>query len=250
MTGLLTLPPSHSPTLPLSYPQNLMEPIHISYFSDVLCIWAYIAQIRLDELNTTFQDRIAIAPHFVPVFGNAREKLENRWRDKGGFKGYSEHVRAVVKKFDHITVHPDIWTDVIPPSSTSCHLFLHAIQLLEMKGIIPKSERVFDKAIWAFREAFFTKLANVSDRKVQFGIAEELGLLISAIQEQIDSGEAYAQLSKDFDLVKEHSVAVSPTLIFNEQGGFIHQKENEDGLSSCYSVDSVHDPHRAIKANP
>ncbi len=193
-----------------------MEPIHISYFSDVLCVWAYIAQIRLDELQTTFQDKIAIAPHFVPVFGNAREKLENSWRDRGGFKGYSEHVHTVVKKFDHITVHPDIWTNVIPPSSTSCHLFLHAIQLLEMKGIVQPSGAVFEKATWAFREAFFTKLANISDRKVQLELAEELGLPIAAIQEQIDSGEAYALLSKDFELVKEHTVTVSPTLIFNE----------------------------------
>jgi predicted DsbA family dithiol-disulfide isomerase len=193
-----------------------MEPIRIFYFSDVLCVWAYIAQIRLDELKTTFQDQIAIAPHFVPVFGNAHEKLENHWRDKGGFKGYSDHIHEVVKKFDHITVHPDLWINVIPPSSTSCHLFLHAIQLLEMKGIVPKAEEVFEKATWAFREAFFTKLANVSDRKVQFALAEELGLPIAAIQEQIDSGEAYALLSKDFELIKEHTVTVSPTLIFNE----------------------------------
>ena len=51
---------------------------------------------------------------------------------------------------------------------------------------------------------------------MQFEIAEELGLPIAAIQAQIDSGEAYAQLSKDFDLVKEHTVTVSPTLIFSE----------------------------------
>jgi predicted DsbA family dithiol-disulfide isomerase len=51
---------------------------------------------------------------------------------------------------------------------------------------------------------------------VQLELAEELGLPIAAIQEQIDSGEAYAQLSKDLDLVKEHTVSVSPTLIFNE----------------------------------
>jgi len=148
-------------------------------------------------LKTTFQDKIAIAPHFVPVFGYAREKLENRWRDRGGLKGYSDHVHAVVKKFDHITVHPAIWTEVVPLSSTSCHLFLHAIQLLEIKEIGPGTEQVFDKAIWAFREAFFTKLVNVGDRNVQFALAEELGLPISAIQGQIDSGEAYAQLSKD-----------------------------------------------------
>lgn len=193
-----------------------MQPIRISYFSDVLCVWAYIAQVRLDELKTNFQDKIAIEYHFVPIFGNAREKLEQRWRDKGGFQGYSQHVQDVAGKFNHITVHPEIWTAVVPPSSTSCHLFLHAIQLLELKGIVPKSEKVFEKTIWTFREQFFTHLANVGDRAVQLEIAEKLGLPIAEIQAQIDSGEAYAQLSKDLDLVKEHTVAVSPTLIFNE----------------------------------
>ena len=201
-----------------------MKPIRIFYFSDVLCIWAYIAQIRLNELKTTFQDQIEIEHHFVSVFGTAREKLENRWRERGGLTGYSNHVLDVAKKFDHITVHSDIWTKVAPPSSTSCHLFLHAIQLLETKGLVDRwrslcfaeSAQIFEKAIWAFRSAFFTELADVADRQVQFEIAEKLGLSVAEIQAQIDSGEAYAQLSKDFDLVKEHTVTVSPTLIFNE----------------------------------
>ena len=128
-------------------------------------------------------------------------------------QGYSDHVHEVAQKFDYITVHSDIWTKVTPVSSTSCHLFLHAIQLLEANGLV---EQVFEKAIWAFREAFFTQLVDVSNRKAQFEIAENLGLPISAIQAQIDSGEAYDQLSKDFDLLKEHTVTVSPTLIFNE----------------------------------
>jgi len=193
-----------------------MEPIRIFYFSDVLCIWAYIAQIRLNELKNTFQDKIAIAYHFVPVFGNAREKLETRWRDRGGLLGYNNHIQEVAKKFNHITIHPDIWTKVVPSSSMSCHLFLQAIQLLEIKGIIPKSEKIFEKAVWTLREAFFTQLTDISNRQIQFEIAQSLGLPIAALQAQIDSGEAYAQLSKDFDLVKEYTVTVSPTLIFNE----------------------------------
>jgi predicted DsbA family dithiol-disulfide isomerase len=193
-----------------------MEPIRIFYFSDVLCVWAYIAQIRLDELNSTFQDKISIDYHFVPVFGNVREKLEQRWLDRGGLEGYSNHVKTVAQKFNHITLNPEVWTHVIPSSSTSCHLFLHAIQLLEKKELIQKSDNGFKRATFAFREAFFKDLANISDRKTQFAIAEQLGLPIAAIQEQIDSGEAYAQLSKDFELVKEHTVTVSPTLIFNE----------------------------------
>ncbi len=193
-----------------------MEPIRISYFSDILCVWAYIAQIRIDELETNFPNQISIDYHFVSIFGNAREKLTTLWQDKGGLQGYSDHVQTVVKKFDHITIHPEIWTKATPASSTSCHLFLHAIQLLEIKGVIPKSEGIFEKAIWAIREAFFANLADIGDRKVQFAIAQKLGIERSSIEAQIDSGEAYALLSKDFDLVKEYTVNVSPTLIFNE----------------------------------
>lgn len=192
------------------------QPIRALYFSDVLCIWAYIAQIRLDELQIAFQDQISIQYHFVSVFGNAREKLEKGWRDRGGLPAYSQHVQDVTKKFNHVTLHPDIWTKVVPASSTSCHLFLHAIQLLERKGILQPSERGFEKAVWTFREAFFGSLADVGDRNIQLEIAEELRLPIAAIQAQIDSGEAYAQLSKDYELVKEHTITVSPTLIFNE----------------------------------
>ena len=92
-----------------------MKPIHIFSFSDVLCIWAYIAQVRIDELKTTFQDQIEIEYHFVPVFGNARDKLEKQWRDRTGLQGYSNHIQEITKKFDHIAVHPDIWTHVAPP---------------------------------------------------------------------------------------------------------------------------------------
>jgi predicted DsbA family dithiol-disulfide isomerase len=195
-----------------------MNPIRISYFSDVLCVWAYVAQIRLDELKSTFQDRVSIDLHFTPVFGDAQRKLDNRWHDRGGLGGYSNHVQEVAAKFSHVTVHPDIWTIDTPYSSTSCHLFLKAIQLVEDKGLAKSKQpgSLFETATWAFRAAFFTKLANIADRKVQLEIAKDLGLPVNKIKAQIDSGEAYAELSRDFDLVKEHNVTVSPTLIFNE----------------------------------
>jgi len=37
----------------------------------------------------------------------------------------------MAKRFDHVDIHPEIWTRNIPPTSVSCHLFLKAIQLLE-----------------------------------------------------------------------------------------------------------------------
>ena len=195
-----------------------MEPIRIFYFSDVLCVWAYIAQIRLDELKAKFPTQISIEPHFTPVFGDAQRKLEQRWQDRGGFAGYSHHVREVGAKFNHISIHPDIWTRSIPTSSTSCHLFLRSVKLLEDRGLITSKDETspMEKLTWAFRQAFFTELADISDRQVQLRIAKELKLPINKIKTEIESGAAYAELSRDFDLTKEHHVTVSPTLIFNE----------------------------------
>ncbi|MBU6229818.1 MAG: DsbA family protein [Cyanobacteria bacterium REEB459] len=193
-----------------------MEPIRISYFSDVLCIWAYVAQIRLDQLQATFQDKIAFEYHFVSVFGNAPEKLADRWRDRGGLQGYRAHIEEIVEKFDHLTLHPQVWNQVVPPSSLSCHLFLHGVQLLEKKGLVPASEKLFEKTIWAFRQAFFGESANIADRRVQVEIAASLGLPIPLLEQLLSAGEPYAELAKDFDRVKVHGVSVSPTLIFNE----------------------------------
>ena len=198
-----------------SSPLQSAQVIPILYFIDVLCIWSYIAQIRIDELKSTFGNQIAINHHFVPVFGDAHRKLENRWKDRGGFEGYSNHVKGVVAKFNHLTVHPDVWTKTIPRSSTSCHLFLKAIDLLEIQEAAGTGS-LCEQAIAAMRKAFFQDLKDVSDRRVQLEIAEELRLPIDPLEAQINSGAAYAELSRDFELVKEHNVTVSPTMIFNE----------------------------------
>ena len=198
--------------------QPVTEPIQITYFLDILCIWAYIAQIRIDELKSTFQEQININYHFVSVFGDAHRKLETRWQDRGGLAGYNSHVQEVVQRFNHLSVNPEVWTKVTPRSSTSCHLFLKAINLLENKGLVETKETqtCCEKAITALRTAFFQDLRDISQRKVQWEIAEALEFPISQIQEEIDSGAAYAELSRDFQLVKDYNVVVSPTMIFNE----------------------------------
>jgi predicted DsbA family dithiol-disulfide isomerase len=48
--------------------------IKLKHFSDILCIWAYIGQIRLDKLKTKFSDDIEIDYHFIQVFGTVEKK--------------------------------------------------------------------------------------------------------------------------------------------------------------------------------
>ena len=48
-----------------------MQPtLTVTYFSDVLCVWAYAAQIKLDELRRQFDNQIRVEYHFPRLFGN------------------------------------------------------------------------------------------------------------------------------------------------------------------------------------
>ena len=37
-----------------------MQPIRVVHFSDVLCVWAYVSQIRMDELQHQFADAVVV----------------------------------------------------------------------------------------------------------------------------------------------------------------------------------------------
>ncbi|TPV94227.1 MAG: disulfide bond formation protein DsbA, partial [Myxococcales bacterium FL481] len=191
-----------------------MMPIAISHFSDVLCIWAYVAQIRINELCAEFGDQVELDYHFCHVFGDTRTKIATRWAERGGASAYSAHVREVAARFEHVIVHPDIWAPVQPSSSMSPHLFLRAV-FVTLPDDARRRAR-FAEAIWRFRSAFFVDAIDVSCRSRQLELAEELQLDRGAIERTIESGEAFAALSADIDLAAAHNVAVSPTLVFNE----------------------------------
>lgn len=197
--------------------------IKIEYFSDVLCIWAYGGQVRMDELKQSFADELEIEYRFVPIFGAGKQHVENVWKDEGGLKGFNAHLQQVAKSWDHITVSADLWTGVCPQSSTASHLYLKAIQLLEKQADtynLPLQEfngrTRFEQAIWLFRDAFFREGRDTSQRRVQNEIAEQQGLPLKQICELIESGEAFAALHADDVAKQNYNVQGSPTLVLNE----------------------------------
>ena len=52
----------------------MSKPVIIDYYTDVLCVWAWIAQRRIDELSAQFQQDIQLRYLYVDVFGNTQEK--------------------------------------------------------------------------------------------------------------------------------------------------------------------------------
>ena len=193
-----------------------MNPVKVLHFSDVLCVWAYVSQIRLQELQENFTSRIAIDFRFLQVFGDVQRKFELQWAQRGGAAGYGEHVRSIAGQFEHVTVHPEIWLRNTPRSSLPCHLFLCAVRLLDIDSPAPGQASRLEHAARAVRDAFFRDLVDVSQRKALFGIAERIGLPVQKIEKILDSGAAHAALSDDLNLAKDCSVRASPTLIFNE----------------------------------
>lgn len=196
--------------------------IQIDYFSDLLCVWAYIAQIRVDELLNKYAAKVNINYHFMPVFGCIDKRIGEGWKDKGGFEGYSKHVLEVSKDFEHIEVHPQIWLENVPMSSASCHHFLSSIKLLEMKGMVSGERQDayggktrFEEIMWRMRLAFFKELKDVGELEVQIEIAEHLDLPVQSIIDTMESGEAMARMCCDHELKDQYKIEGSPTYILN-----------------------------------
>ena len=191
-----------------------MNTVKINYFSDVLCIWAYLAHVRIEELQNSYPNEVELIPGFFQVFGFATEKLKNNWKDKGGIEAYDRHIVKVADEFDHIDVKPNVWTLTQPKSSMPAHLYLSAIKYLENLKRIEAG--TLSKTMWNFRLSFFKQGMDISCFKTLESIANKMQLPITEIKSAIDSGIAHAELSKDLLQAQNLDVNVSPTLIFNE----------------------------------
>lgn len=210
-------------TVPRGSTQATMsDRIHVSYYSDILCVWAYVAQIRLDELQKQHGLNIDISYHFIPILGDTEHRIGEGWKERGGFEGYATHVAEVCADFPHVSLNPAAWTTVRPTSSAPSHQFLKAVQLLEAGGDI-SSEPVeefdgrshFEETAWRVRLAFFQDGRDVSRFDVLWGIAADLGLPVGALKALFDNGRALACACRDAELRTERQIEGSPTYVLN-----------------------------------
>ena len=183
--------------------------IDIDHFSDVLCVWAYIAQIRVDELRATFPEDVTIEYRFLQVFGDVPGKMATQWADRGGLEAYAAHVQEVAAKFEHVEINPRAWIDNPPASSMPAHLFLCGASVSQ------DTEKV-EQLLRAFRHAFFVDLVDISNHQNLLAIARQAGVDMKALQATIDCGAAHARLAADLAAAAQSSVRSSPTMTFND----------------------------------
>ena len=197
-----------------------MNVVKVSYFSDVLCIWAYIAQARIDAIKDTFGEAVLLDQRFCSVFGNTLLKIPTTWRDKGEYAGFNAHLRSVAQQFPHVGLHPDIWLTTRPPTSTSAHLFMTAVRQWQhdrqSEASGESATPIFDKLLWAFRCAFFRDCRDIARWDVQCELAEAQGVDISAIENRIHDGTAHASLASDYQDADKMRIEGSPSFVLNE----------------------------------
>jgi predicted DsbA family dithiol-disulfide isomerase len=196
-----------------------MSVVEIAHFSDVLCIWAYASQARIDAVRDTFGDAVQIEYRFCSVFADTAGKIASTWKDKGGYAGFNSHLRQVAERFPHIEVHPEIWLKTRPLTSASAHLFMKAVQQWDRESEVPGSQSVpslFDQVMWTFRCAFFRDNRDIARWDVQCEIAEALGVDIGAIEDSIHSGSAFARLAADYHDADKMRIEGSPSFVLDE----------------------------------
>ena len=86
----------------------MTEKLKLTYYSDILCLWAHISQARVYEVAQRFADDVSIDYRFCSVFGDTAYKIGTGWAQQGSYAGFADHLREVVAEFGHINLHPEI----------------------------------------------------------------------------------------------------------------------------------------------
>ena len=182
--------------------------IKVEYYSDVLCVWAWIAQCRQEELRQDFGSEIELDHHFVNVFGNTQTQIGEKWSSKGGFDGFGQHVIQAAAPFSNAPVVADIWQTVRPFSSAPAHEVLKAVE-------ISHSEAAAENFAYLLRARFFTGPTDISRLDILLGLAEGQGLNTKRINASLNSGAALAEVMRDYQMAQAQGIKGSPSWVLD-----------------------------------
>lgn len=188
---------------------NTITPTVIDYYTDILCVWAWIAQPRLEELQRQWGQQIEVRHRYVDVFGDAHSKITQRWGASDGFAKFNAHIAHSAEPFADTPVNPAIWTKPRPRSSLPAHLLLKAV------GIVSGGDAVKTMAL-QIRRAFFVEAQDIGHLSLLFELAKHQGLDSEALKAAVMEGGAMAELSADQHNARDLGVKGSPTWVLNE----------------------------------
>lgn len=193
--------------------------LEIDYYSDVLCIWAYSAKIKIDEIKKQFGNQVHINYRYTPLFVDMHAMLEKNWAEKGGLQGYNKMMHKLNGMFPYVEVHPEIGLKNLPYSSACCHHFIKAVDILEQREEIQSQDKdnsLLEQIDWRIRLGYFRDAEDISQLKVMMSYAEQLNIPTNKLESVLNSGEAMAALSACTTDDKQATIDGSPSFVLNE----------------------------------
>ena len=184
------------------------EPLIIDYYTDILCVWAWIAQRRINELNSQLGDKIELRHHYIDVFGDVDNKMETQWKQQGSYQGFAAHVQESAAKFEDAPINSKIWTAVRPATSANAHLLVKAVELSHDR------QKSTDTALM-LRSSFFNDAQNIADMDVLYRLVEDMGLDCEIIKNSICNGTAMAALMGDYQKARQQKIGGSPSYVLD-----------------------------------
>jgi predicted DsbA family dithiol-disulfide isomerase len=184
------------------------KPLIIDYYTDILCVWAWIAQRRIDELHSQLGDKIELRYHYIDVFGDVNKKIEAQWKQQGGYAGFAKHVQESAAKFEDAPINSKVWAEVRPATSANAHLILKAVEL-------SYDQQKSSEAALMLRNSFFNDVQNIADLKVLHHLVEEQGLDHDLIKNCLRDGTAMAALMGDYQKARQQKIEGSPSYVMD-----------------------------------
>ncbi len=204
--------------------------IDFSHWSDPLCIWAFVAQDKLDRLLARHGEALRVRYRVVPVFGSLRQRFEQGPWSTDGVEGRVEKTADIARRFGHDAVSGACWRAARDASSWSPGAAIKAVALAEQAGhVAPNCTARFQIAL---RHAFFIDDINITERAAQLALAEQCDIPRAPLEAALDDGRALAALWEDEAERDRLGIQGSPTYVFDEGRAMLYGNVSEGMINA------------------
>jgi predicted DsbA family dithiol-disulfide isomerase len=183
--------------------------IYVDYFTDILCVWAWIGQRRVEEMEQEWGDKVRVRHYCMNVFGDTSNRIGEKWAKRGGYEGFGQHVLESAAPYETAPVNPQIWGDVRPRTSATAHLVVKAAELVSGQADAMKLAT-------ALRRSFFVDTLDIGSLDVVLQVAADSGFDRGAIMSRMETGEPQAALMADLEASQELRINGSPSWVMND----------------------------------
>lgn len=187
--------------------------IALGYWSDPFCIWAYVAQPKLDRILTAHAHQLDVHYHVVPVFGSMPARFTTgSWAAKGP-QGRADVCQRIAREHRDTEITGEVWLTDPPSSSWAAGAAAKAVAVLEEQGAVAPGTA--GRFLCQLRDRFFEDNRNTARRSEQLAIAEAMEIPRAALEALLDDGTGLARLWEDHAERERLRLQGSPTYVFD-----------------------------------